>query len=256
MRNFFPIFKKELASYFTSPIAYVVYCMFLIIVGYLFYSGISFFSILSFQSLNNPNLAQGLNVTEGVFRPLYLNMGVILLLMMPLLTMRLFAEEKKSGTIELLLTNPIRDVEVLLGKYAACMAVYVIMLLLTALFPVFTTLVGSPEAGPILSSYFGLLLLGASFVAIGTLVSSLTENQIIAAAVTFGILLLLWVISWSASFAGPVWGTFLLHLSATEHFQNFAKGVLDTQDIIYYLNLSVFCLFLTLRSLESKRWRG
>jgi len=256
MRNFFPIFRKELASYFTSPIAYIVYGMFLIIVGYLFYSGISFFSILSFQSLNNPNLAQGLNVTEGVFRPLYLNMGVILLLMMPLLTMRLFAEEKKSGTIELLLTNPIRDVEVLLGKYAACMAVYLVMLLLTALFPAFTTLVGSPEAGPILSSYLGLLLLGASFIAIGTMVSSLTENQIIAAAVTFGILLLLWVISWSASFAGPTWGTFLLHLSATEHFQNFAKGVIDTQDIVYYLNLSVFCLFLTLRSLESKRWRG
>lgn len=256
MRNFFPVFKKELVSYFASPIAYIVYCMFLIIAGYLFYSGITFFSVLSFQSLNHPNLVQGLNVTEGVFRPLYLNMAVILLLMMPLLTMRLFAEEKKSGTIELLLTNPVRDLEVVLGKYGACLTVYAVMLLITALFPVFTYFVGSPEAGPILSSYLGLLLLGASFTAIGILISSLTENQIIAAAVTFGVLLLLWVVSWSATLAGPVWGTVLLDLSATEHFQNFARGVINTNDVIYYLNLTVFSLFLTMRSLESKRWRG
>jgi ABC-2 type transport system permease protein len=242
--------------YFTSPVAYVVLFFFLLISGYFFASIFSFFGLLSMQSAMNPALARDLNVTEGVIRPLFTNISVILLFLMPMLTMRLFAEEKKSGTIELLLTYPVRDGEVLMGKYVAALALYTIMLALTALYPGMVAAFASLEPGPLITGYLGLFLLGATFLAIGVLASSLTENQIVAAFANFGVLLVFWVIGWSADLAGPAWGKFLAHLSILEHFENFARGVIDTRDVIYYLNFTVLCLFLTLRSLESKRWRG
>jgi ABC-2 type transport system permease protein len=256
MSSFWPIFKKELRSYFVSPIAYVVMVMFLAIAGYFFYSSFAFFTFLGFQAMSNPMMARNLNVTEGVLRPLYGNLGVILLFIMPLLTMRLFAEEKKQGTIELLLTYPVRDLAAVLAKFAACLAVYLLMLGLTALYPVLLVIFARPEVGPILSGYLGLFLLGAAFIALGALASSLTENQIVAAAISFGALLILWVLGWSSQFAGSGAGWLLSHLSLLEHFDSFPKGIIATQDVIFYLNFLVFCLFLTLRSLESHRWRG
>src|SRR5215475_1013568 len=205
MSGFWPIFKRELRAYFVSPIAYVVMVMFLIIAGYFFYSSFAFFNFIGFQAMSNPMMARNLNVTEGVLRPLYGNLGVILLFIMPLLTMRLFAEEKKQGTIELLLTYPVRDLAAVLAKFAACLAVYTTMLALTAVYP---------------------------------------------------ILLIIWVIGWSSQFAGSGIGWLLSHLSLLEHFDSFPKGIIDTKDVIFYLNFMVFCLFLTLRSLESHRWRG
>lgn len=189
-------------------------------------------------------------------RPLFSNIRVIMLLVMPVLTMRLFAEEKKTGTMELLLTYPVRDGEVLLGKYAAVVTLFLAMLSLTAVYPVMLTYFAQLESGPLLTGYLGLVLMGATFLAIGVLASSLTENQIVAAVITFGILLVFWVIGWSADFAGPSLGKLLSHLSILEHFDGFGKGVIDTKDVIYYLNFTILCLFLTLRSLESKRWRG
>ena len=251
-----PVFKKELRLYFTSPVAYVVFTIFLLISGYFFYSILAFFNLISMQAAMNPSLARDLNVAEGVLRPLFSNISVVLLLVMPILTMRLFAEEKKSGTIELLLTYPVRDGEVLLGKYGAAVALYLTLLLFTGLYPGMLAYFARLEWGPLLTGYLGLTLMGASFLAVGILASSLTENQIVAAIATFGILLLFWIIGWSADFAGPVWGKLLSHLSILEHFDAFAKGVIDTKDVIYYLNFTLLCLFLTLRSLESKRWRG
>jgi ABC-2 type transport system permease protein len=251
-----PVFKKEMRLYFASPVAYVVFFFFLLISGYFFSSIFAFFNLISMQSAMNPAFARDLNVTEGVIRPLFSNISVILLFLMPMLTMRLFAEEKKSGTIELLLTYPIRDGEVLIGKYAAAVTLYVIMLGLTALYPGMVAAFASLESGPLITGYLGLFLLGATFLAIGVLASSLTENQIVAAFANFGVLLVFWVIGWSADLAGPVWGKLLSHLSILEHFESFAKGVIDTKDVIYYLNFTILCLFLTLRSLESKRWRG
>ena len=251
-----PIFKKEMRLYFTSPVAYVVFFIFLLISGYFFSSLFAFFSLTSFQSAMNPALARDLSVTEGVIRPLFSNVSVILLFLMPMLTMRLLAEEKKSGTIELLLTYPIRDGEVLIGKYAAALTLYASMLGLTALFPGMVALFAKLDLGPLLTGYLGLFLLGAAFLAVGILTSSLTENQIVAAFANFGLLLVFWVIGWSADLAGPGWGKLLSHRSILEHFDNFAKGVIDTKDVIYYLNFTVLCLFLTLRTLESKRWRG
>lgn len=256
MRNIYPIFKKEVASYFSSPIAYIVITIFLLISGYLFYSGFAFFSLISLRSMGNPAILGKLNINEGVIKPLYGNMSIILLLMMPLLTMKLFSEEKKSGTIELLLTYPIKDLEAILGKFFACLSLLFSMLLSTALYPLLLILFAKPEIGPILSIYLGLFLMGTAFISLGILASSLTENQIIAATITFGTLFFLFLIGWASSFVGSLFGKILEHLSIMNHFTNFSKGIIDTKDIIFYINFTIFSLFLTSRSLESKKWRG
>ncbi len=250
------VLKKEMRLYFSSPIAYVVLAIFALVSGWFFYNVFAFYALVSMQSAMNPMMARDLSVAEGVLRPLFQNISVIMLLMMPILTMRLFAEEKKSGTIELLLTYPVRDGEVLFGKYLAALAIFTGMLALTLCYPILVAWTTRLEWGPLATGYLGLLLQGAAFIAIGILISSLTENQIVAAVATFGTLLIFWVISWAADSAGATFGRILSHLSLTEHFESFAKGVIDTKDVIYYLNLIILSLFLTLRSLESKRWRG
>ena len=262
MKNLFVICKKELTSYFYSPIAYVVITIFLFLSGYFFHNILSIYMMVSFNAMRNQYLAQGLNFTEGIFSPLFGNISIIMLLMMPLLTMRLLAEEKRSGTFELLLTYPIRDIETVLGKFIACLLVFAIMLGLTLVYPLFLASVNEPgtgagvEIGPLLSTYIGLFLMGGAFIAFGMLASSLTSNQIIAAVISFGALLIFWLIGFSSYTAGPVLGGILRHISLLEHFENFSKGIINSQDVIYYLNFTIFCLFLTLRSLESNKWRG
>jgi gliding motility-associated transport system permease protein len=251
-----PIFKKEMRLYFTSPVAWVIITMFLLIAGYFFYSIFAFYTLASMQSAMNPQMARELNVTDSVLRPLFSNVSVILLLLMPLITMRLFSEERRSGTIELLLTYPVRDGAVLIGKYLAALALYAIMLALTLLYPGIVLYFARVEWGPLLTGYLGLLLMGATFLAVGIFASSVTENQIVAAITTFGTLLLLWVVGWSAEYVGGPWGRVLSHLSILEHFDTFARGVLDTKDVIFYLDVTVVALFLTLRSLETRRWKG
>ena len=251
-----PIFKKEMRLYFTSPVAYVVLTIFLVIAGWFFYNIFAFFTLASMQSAMNPATAREMNVTDSVMRPLVSNISVILLLLMPLVTMRLFSEERRSGTIELLLTYPVRDGAVLVGKYLAALALYALMLALTLLYPGIVVYFARLEWGPLVTGYVGLLLMGGTFIAVGVFASSLTENQIVASITTFGILLILWVIGWSADYVGGVWGKVLQHLSLIEHNDNFAKGVLDTKDVIYYLNFIALALFLTLRSLEARRWKG
>src|SRR5262249_43150587 len=248
------IFRKELRVYFSSPIAYAVLTIFSLITGWFFYNVFGFYVLASMQAAMNPMMARDLSVVEGVLRPLFQNVSVIMLLMMPILTMRLFSEEKKSGTIELLLTYPVRDGEVLLGKYLAALAVFAAMLVLTLAYPLIMAWVTPLEWGPLATGYLGLLLQGAAFIAIGILISSLTENQIVAAVATFGTLLIFWVIAWASDSAGGTLGRVLSHLSLTEHFDSFSKGVIDTKDLIYYANLTILALFLTLRSLDSKRW--
>ncbi len=251
-----PVFKKEMRLYFTSPIAWVVLTIFILIAGYFFYSIFEFFAMASMQSAMNPAMGRDLNVTDSVLRPLFSNISVILLLLMPLVTMRLFAEERRSGTIELLLTYPVRDGAVLIAKYLAALALYVLMLVLTLVYPAIVAYFARIEWGPLLTGYVGLVLLGATFLAVGVFASSLTENQIIASITTFGILLILWVIGWTADYAGGGWGRVLSHLSILEHFDSFSKGVLDTKDVIYYVDFTIVALFLTLRSLEARRWKG
>jgi ABC-2 type transport system permease protein len=254
--NVVAVFKKELRSYFTSPVAYVVLTIFALLSGYFFYSLLTFFSLNSLQASFNPAASQGLNASEWVVRPLLRNLAVTMLLLMPAATMRLFSEERKTGTIELLFSYPIRDWELLLGKFLAALALYSAMLgtsLLNVLMLAFFTRL---EWGPILTGYLGLLLLGMAFLGLGILASSLTENQIIAAVGAFGVLLMFWVIGWSTDAAGPTLGPILSHLSIINHYDSFSKGTIETKDVFFYVNFTLLCLFLTLRTLESKRWRG
>ncbi|HSF07689.1 MAG TPA: ABC transporter permease subunit [Methylomirabilota bacterium] len=251
-----PIFKKEMRLYFTSPVAWVILTIFTLITGYFFYSIFAYYTLASMQSMMNPMMGREMNVTDNVLRPLFSNISVILLLLMPLLTMRLFAEERRSGTIELLLTYPVRDGAVLLGKYLAALAMYGVMLAVTLVYPGLVLYFARVEWGVLATGYLGLLLMGATFLAVGLFASSLTENQIVASVITFGVLLIFWVIGWSSDYAGGMWGRILSHISLLEHFDSFAKGVLDTKDILYYVNFTIVALFLTLRSLEARRWKG
>ena len=255
MRSVYAILKRELYVYFSSPIAYVVVTIFLLLSGYFFYTAFAYFSMISVQAMQMPG-AGGINVTEMVLYPTFGNMSVIMLLMMPLLTMRLFAEEKKAGTLELMLSYPVRETELLFGKFTACILIFLIMLALTWLYPFLLWLYAEPDLGPILTGYLGLFLMGTAFIALGLMVSSVTENQIVAAAISFGAILMFWLIGWGEAFAGPSLGKVLSHISLLEHFENFSKGVIDTRDIVYYINFNILFLFMSMRSLESKRWRG
>jgi ABC-2 type transport system permease protein len=251
-----PVFKKEMRLYFGSPVAYVVFTFFLVISGWFFSQIFLFYSDASMRSLMQPQFGQNLNVVDNVMRPLFTNMSVVLLFFIPMLTMRLFAEEKKSGTMELLLTYPVRDGEVLAGKYLAALVLYLILLALTLLYPGLVAYFTRVEWGPILTGYLGLILTGAVFLAVGVLVSSLTENQIVAGFGTFGMLLAFWVVGWGAEFAGGNMRTVLQYLSIGDHLEGFTRGLIDTKDLVYYVTGVALALFLTLRSLESKRWRG
>jgi ABC-2 type transport system permease protein len=248
--------KKELRLYFTTPVAYGVVFCFLLITGYFFYSIFAFYTMASMQSAMNPQMGRELNVTDSVMRPLFSNTSVILLLLMPLVTMRLFAEERRSGTIELLLTYPIRDGAVLIGKFLAALVLYASMLVLTLAYPAIVMYFARLEWGPLLTAYVGLLLMGATFIAVGVCISSFFENQIMAGTVTFVVLLMFWVIGWSADSAGGIWKTILSELSMIEHFDSFAKGIFDTKDIVYYVNFTLLALFVGLKSLEARRWKG
>lgn len=255
MKAVWTMAKKELRSYFTSPIAYVVMTVFMVLVGFFFYSLVYWFNAQSMQMAQNPAYAQQMNINQMVFGPLFNNMSIILLLMLPLLTMRLFSEEKKTGTEELLLTSPISVWQIILGKFMASLLVLLAMLALTGLLTLFTFLYGNPEPAPILNGYLGLFLMGAAFLAIGIFFSSLTENQIVAAILTFGALLLFWVLSWASSSASGFWKDVLNYVSFFQHFDNATQGILDTADLIYYLSFASFGVFLTHSVIQSRRWR-
>lgn len=258
IRNVGLILNRELKSYFSSLTVYIVILMFLLMTGYFFYNLLATFSIVSFQAQTDPMLAkqyQLLNINETVIRPLFGSISIILLMMTPLLTMRLFAEEKKTGTIELLLTFPVNDVDVVLGKYLASLVVLLAMIALTATYPILLIALGEPEVVPIATGYLGLILIGAAAISLGIFTSSLTENQIVSASISFGMLFFFWLISYSVPLVSAGLGQVLSYLSINEHIASLSKGVMDSEDIIYYLCFIVLFLFLTLRSLETKRWR-
>jgi ABC-2 type transport system permease protein len=249
--------------------------------GYIFWASLVRFSALCLQYGNNPYVFNQLNVNDMVIRPLFGSMGVIFLLMIPVITMRLLAEERRTGTAELLFTCPVTTGQVILGKYLGAAVLLVVMLGATLSYPLLIMATSArPDMKPTLVGYFGVFLMGLAFLAIGLLVSAMTENQIIAAVGAFGALLMLWAISWiadsvtmtlaglmnSATFGlwekmnlglgGPTLGDLLNKISITEHFQDFRKGLLDTEHVVFYLSVVFFSLFLTQRVVESRRWRG
>jgi len=255
MSNILAIARKELNSYFASPIAYVVIGAFALIFGLFYVSLLNWFVQQSMQ-MGQMGMGGPVNVNQQMIRLLLQNTAVVILFVLPMVTMRSYAEEKRTGTMELLLTSPVTDFEILMGKFLGALALYACMLVVTFVHLALLFKFGNPDWRPIAAGYLGLLLLGASFISVGLLMSSLTRNQIVAGMVTFGLVLLLWIVDWIGSFAGPTVESVVSYLSITGHLDDFAKGVIDTKHVVYYLSFITFGLFLTAKSVDSERWRG
>lgn len=255
MRNIWIICRKELGSYFVSPVAYLLLTMFALIFGFFFWNALGVF-IIEGMEMQMRGQSFPMNINEQIIRPLLSNASVLGLFFIPMITMRLFAEEKRTGTIELLATSPIRDIEIILGKWLAALMLYSCMLVFTAINFAFLFKYGNPDWKPLLLGYLGLLLQAGAFLAIGTFISTLTKNQIIAGAATFGVELLLWVIGWVGEYDTSLWAHVLSYFSVLTHFESFARGVLDTKDLVFYVTVIFLGLFFTARSMESLRWRS
>jgi len=255
MRNVWIICRKELGSYFVSPVAYILLVMFGVIFGFFFWNALGFF-VIEGMEMQMRGQAFPMNLNEQIIRPLLSNVSVIGLFFIPMITMRLFAEEKRTGTIELLATSPVRDLEIILGKWLASVTLYSCLLLFTALNFAFLFKNGNPDWKPLAIGYLGLLLQAGALLAIGTFISTLTKNQIIAGAVTFGVCLLLWVLEWVSGYETALWARVLSYISVVPHFESFARGVLDSKDAIFYVTVIFLGLFFTARSMESLRWRS
>jgi ABC-2 type transport system permease protein len=254
MRNILTICQKEIKSYFVSPIAYALMAIYAIVSGFFTYVAVGYF--LNASIGGNAGRSGPMDVNEWVIRPVIMNVGVISLFLIPMITMRLFAEEKRSGTIELLITSPIRDYEIVVGKWLGALAMYACILSLTALNLGVLFLFGSPDWRPVATGFLGMLLQGGCLLSIGAFLSNTTKNQIMAGAMTFGVSLMMWTFDWFTGFKSDAWAKVLAYLSLTAHFEPFSKGVIDSKDVIFYVSVIVLGLFLTTRSLESLRWRA
>ena len=254
LRNVYAIAEKELRAYFASPIAYIIIGLFALLFGWFFYVYLTFFVQ---RSSGMAQVGGGAtNVNQDMIRYVLMNSAVIILFVMPMITMRTYAEEKRSGTIELLLTSPLSDVQIILGKFLGAMGLYAAMLLVTLLYMAILFVYGNPEWRPIAAGYLGLLLMGGCFISLGLLISSLTKNQIVAGVLTFAVFLMLWVVNWIGEQSGPVTREIVNYLSIVDHFDDFARGIIDTKHLVYYLSFITFGLFLTAKSVDSERWRG
>jgi ABC-2 type transport system permease protein len=254
-KNIAAIAGKEIRGYFTSPLGWVILGLFGFMFSFFFYGYVDYCARASMQAQFGGGPPQ-MNINRDMIRPLFSNISVVLLFMAPMLTMRTYSEEKRSGTIELLLTSPVTDWEITFGKFFGAMGMFLGIVGVTMLYFSVLFIWGNPEVKPVLVGYLGLLLLGGSFVAIGLFISSLTKNQMVAGAATFVAFLTLWIVSWGADSSGPIMGKVLQYLSITEHLDDFAKGIIDTKHVIFYLSLISFGLFLTVRSLDTERWKG
>ena len=246
---------KELRSYFVSPVVYVVGAVFLLIVGLLAYIYIVFTGAQAIQLMQVQGQAQ-LNLNDLVFRNLFSSIRFILLIVLPILTMRLFAEEKKLRTFELLMTSPIGLNEIVAGKFVSVFLLFLGLLGLTALIPFTLALFSDFDWYPVLTGYLGLTLLGALFLSVGLLASALTENQVVAAFVSFGLLLFLWLLAGIGSLLGDTpTGQLISYVSFMEHYDHLVRGLIDTQDLVYFVSALVLMLFLTHRVVDSTRWK-
>lgn len=256
MRNVFAICKRELLSFFVSPIAYFVITGFTLLVGFFFFQGLAFFArIFEMAPMMNFRPGQMPNLNEYVVQGLYQTMIVILVFMVPLLTMRTIAEEKRRGTFELLITSPLSILEIVLGKFMGLSVVILIMLGITFIFPGLLIVYGNPEVAPILSGFFGVVLCTLAFASIGMAASSFTENQIVAGISSMVALLLLYVIQSPSETTGGTVAEVLRYLSPVSQVTDLIKGVISLKSIVYFVSLIVFGLFLSQRALEAHRWR-
>lgn len=251
MSNILAIAQKELKSYFVSPIAYALLAIYALISGWF-----SLIAIANFIEFSMQGGGGAADVNAYVIAPVVSNAGVLSLFLIPMITMRLFAEEKRSGTIELLVTSPVTDLEIILGKWLGAMGMYAAVLSIKLICISFVFLFGNPDWRPLATAYLGMFLQGGALLAIGMFLSNTTKNQIVAGATTFGLALLFWTFDWATTFKSDGWAKVVAYLSLTSHFAAFSRGVIDTKDVIFFVSVIVFGIFLTGRSLESLRWRA
>jgi len=260
MRGLYAVYRKELSHYFVSPVAYVVVGVFLALCGFFFERMLVYFienSLSMEMQAARFGMPSDIDVPSELLRSFFGVVSSLILFITPLLTMGVYAEERKRGTMELLMTSPINEAQIVLGKFLGSLTLYAMMLLPTAGYLVFMYRHSEPRPpwGLMLAGYAGVLLLGAGLLALGSFLSSLTENQIIAAVLTFGALLVLWVVALGARGRCEVTAEVLQYLSVIHHFDDFARGIIDTSSVIYYVSLTVLFLFLTVRAVDSLRWR-
>ncbi len=237
MRNVTTVYQREIMSYFYSPIAYVVISVFLVAAG--------FFFAFNLQVHQQASLKGSLDSTQ-----------FFLLLLTPVITMKLFADETRSGTMETLMTSPVTDFDVVFGKFLAALSLYSVMILPTWIYVLFLTIFGNPDFGPIFSSYIGLLLMGGLFVSVGLLVSSLTKNQVVAAVIGIVALIILWVIGFLSTYGDGWFYETLRYIGTYDHLSSFMKGIVDIRGVIYYRCFSALLLLIGRPHVEGILWRG
>ncbi len=238
--------RKELRSYFAFPLVYILSGIFTLLAGYYAYSDLVWFVTISFSH----------DIIQNYWQLLFSDIRMCLMLTLPFITMRLFAEERKLGTVELLYTYPLRDGEILLGKFIASEVIFLLMIALTLLYPVYVYSIHSFPLGPLAAGYLGMVLLGTSIIAFGIFISSLCESQVVAGVATITLLLFLWVINWNEAVFEASWLGILRAFSLFDEFTGFAKGVIDLDHLAYFIFFIVFFLYLTLRSMEARKWTG
>lgn len=258
MRNILAVAGKELRAYFHSPIAYLVMTVYAALCGFFFYSFMAAYVVQSFRMTAMGGMgAPPMSVNEMIIRPLFDGvLTVVLLLLIPLITMRLYAEEKKTGTMELLLTSPLTDLEIIWGKFLGALGLYLVLLALTFLYVAVLFVYGNPNPKPLLAHALGMVLFGGALLALGMWISTFTRNQIIAAVVAFAAFLLLYVLDWSTAYSSSTVSRVLAYMSLTTHFDNFARGVIDLSDVVYYLSVIALGIFLTARSVDALKGRS
>ncbi|MBI5778701.1 MAG: ABC transporter permease subunit [Planctomycetes bacterium] len=238
MKNIITLSRRELAAYFLSPLAYVIMTAFLVFSGYFFYTALRS------------------TADTAIMRDILGFLGFISMILSTMITMRLLAEEKRSGTLETLMTAPVTETEVVVSKYLSALVFFLALIAPTVAYVILLAIWGNPDYGPIISSYIGLVCMTGVFLSIGLWVSSLTSNQIVAVIITFVILIIGWVIGYAGSFFSQqsIKDVFEF-IGFIKHFESFGKGMIDSRDVVYCLSIVVFFLFLTVRTLESRRWR-
>ena len=257
MRNVLAMAVKELQAYFHSPIAYLIMTVYTAICGFVFYSSMAFFALQSLRMEAQGGMgAPPMSLNEYVIRPILGGvLTVVLLLLIPVITMRLYAEEKRSGTIELLLTSPITDMEIILGKYLGAMILFGVLEALTFLYFVVLFIYGNPNAKPLIANALGMLLYGGALMSLGMWFSAFTKNQIIAGSVGLAAFLLLYLLDWVSAYSQSAAGQVMSYIALTTHFENFSKGVIQLSDVVYYLSVIILGIFFTARSVEALKGR-
>ena len=254
MKNIWTIAKRDFRSYFASPVAYIVIALLLLISGFMFQNILVSF-IQRAMTYQQFNMGKQISLTEGVIQPLFGSINMIFLFLFPMITMRLVAEERKNETLPLIFTSPITMLEFILGKFLSSVMLILVILALTTVYPAILFVFGNPEIGPIIGSYVGTLLMISCYLSMGLLFSAMTDNQLVAGALTFAGSLLFWIINWASQSVDSVTGEILNYLSLINHYNSFTQGLLNSSDVIFYLSVISVGIFLTHRVLDSFRWR-